>query len=378
MDYQIQFDINWVQDRYLHKLDGKKLIDNKTFDLEKSNYFSNNYTKLNEVECEKHLVSEFIRTSRDHRIISQDENFILKIPNGGFLDDSSLIFDNVSYQVFKHQYLDSIYACSEWALQQKTLTVNNKYHIRGDVLLLNVAWGNVYSHFLYSVLGKLRNYLKFRPTLSEIDYIVVPEIQPFMQECFDLLNIPSQKLIGLPSSGTHHHPGNLITADNLIIPSAALPGNLNSADFIRKMALAGPIKSNNNSKKLYVSRINSASREGRHILNEELIYNTILKPNGFSYVIEENLLLTEKAELFNSAEIVITPAGSGSLSHASFLSAGATLIEIMHPHFVDFIAADVVQHMSGNYYYHVAETDGSPNIIINPEKMLKILSKFSI
>jgi capsular polysaccharide biosynthesis protein len=378
MDYENQLDINWIQDRYLNIVNGQRQISPKSFDLDLSNYFAKNYLNLIALECDKHPISPRITASRDHRIIAQDEHFVLKIPNGSFLDDSSLIFDPANKVTFKHQYLDSVYSCSEWVSQQQNLSIQQQTHLTGNTLLLNVVWGGVYSHFLFSVLGKLRNFLYFGNTLDDIDHIVVPEIKPFMQECFALLGIPAHKLIGLPSSGTNHHPGHLITTDQLYVPSAAMPANVNSAAFIRSFALQEAKKNSTPNNLLYISRINSIHKEGRHILNEDDIYHQILKPLGFMYVIEENLSLVEKAHLYQSAKIVIAPGGSGTVSHASFIQQGTVFIEIMHPHFIDFVCADVVQHMGGHYYYHVAQTDGSANIVVDAEKMQRIVNQFMI
>jgi len=83
-------------------------------------------------------------------------------------------------------------------------------------------------------------------------------------------------------------------------------------------------------RRLYVTRRGAVRRR---LLNEEEIVDLLLKED-FEVVDPAALSVREQAQLFASAEIVVAPHGAG-LANLVFAPAGATVIELLSPHYVN-------------------------------------------
>jgi capsular polysaccharide biosynthesis protein len=366
MNFETQSDLQWILSRYLHKVgDRKMILPSKPAPL-------SDFRKLNAIACEPRDISDFIQSSRTPYHIPQDETFVLKIPNGKFIDDTSLIIDEKHGYIFRHQALDCVYACTEWKAQQNNLQIKKNIHLPGNVLLLNSTWGSEYAHFFFNVLGKFNNFLSFPLFLDEIDHIVMPEMRPYIAEWIEILGLPKHKIVHIPCGGNNGHPGTMVSSDNLFVPSSPHIVDRNTVAFARNKALINAPRKPA-TRLLYTSRIKNMNARGRHILNEDEFYPEILKPLGFEYIIEEDLSVQEKALLFHEAKFVISPHSSGA-THLSYLQAGSTAVEIIGGHFVDFISEDMARAAGANYYYHITDQIEGLNIRINIENMKKIVN----
>ena len=298
MKFEFLDNLSTILDRYAYKRNGSPLIRSPIHSPHPEWYSANA------------LGCEIIKTSTSQQksygnYLPYEESFVLNIPGGKFVDSSRVVItpDNL---ILKHPAIDIIYNSDEWRFNE--LPINKELELKGKVLLLNCSWAGEYYHFMASLIGRYLKYLSFSLYLDDIDYIVVPEQRSFISEWYELLNLPKSKLVEMP--GQHVYGGNLVHADQLIIPSTMTFHTLETVAYMRNILLADK-KPTPAFRKIYTSRIGSANDRGRHIINEEEIYNKILKPMGFEYVIPENLTMKEKAVIFNEAKYVISPGGSG-------------------------------------------------------------------
>lgn len=377
LNYKIQSDLSWILDTYLHTIGGQECILPTDRSLRESYYVSKNVHQLSPIACGHYDISPWIKADRDPNLILRDETFIIKIENGKFLDDTSIILDDANGCLLRHQSLDSVYGSSQWENQQKDLQIRATTHLNGNVLLLNSSWGSEYSHFIYSILGRYLKYLSFPVFLDEINYIVLPEKKSFIDEWIDAINIPREKIIHTPSSGNSGHPGNLFSCNNLLIPSSSIPGDAKSIALMRNTFLKNVAPSPPH-RLLFLSREKNKDLRGRYIVNTHDLYNDLLKNLGFELIIEENLSLSQKAELFNQAKFVISAHGSGPIVHCAFMQKMTTIVEVFPEHWMDFCLPNIAKFVGVNYYYHVADTIENGNLYLKPENLKTIIQSLLI
>lgn len=373
VNFTSQSNLHWVLSRYLHSVNGRTLtLPSKEYPIRYKPLET--LDRQYALECEPVAITNFLQESRRTHLLTQDETFILKIPSGQFIDDASYVIAPEFNCVFQHQSLDSIYGSIEWVQKQAGLNITDNIHLKGNVLLLSSAWGGEYSHFVFNVIGKLRKFLAFPLFLDQLDYIILPENKSFIAEWVEILRIPKEKIVYVKSSSNSGYPGALISCDQLFVPASAAIGDLDTISFIRN-ALLRNLPKQKPDKLIYASRIKNQHLRGRHILNEDEIFNKVLEPLGFIKIIEEDLTIREKAELFNRAKFVLAPMGSGSVTHLSFMQPGTTALEIMGSHWVDYINDDILKNIGVNYFYHItSETEGS-NMYLDKIKLQRMMTQ---
>jgi capsular polysaccharide biosynthesis protein len=185
------------------------------------------------------------------------------------------------------------------------------------------------SHKPLFLIGGSRNYyhwmLDYLPRLmlagTDVKLLVNEARAPFQDECFALLGIDADRLVGVPDAAQ-------IVCDEL--QAAAVPVRqmrLDDAalawlrgDFAAK-ALAGSGISTK--RRLYVSRKDASLRR---VVNEAEVLDA-LGPLGFELVIAGDLCVAEQVRLFSEAELVIAPHGA-ALTNMVFTNPGALLVEL--------------------------------------------------
>ena len=87
-------------------------------------------------------------------------------------------------------------------------------------------------------------------------------------------------------------------------------------------------------KKIYISRKYNSNVEthknisARHIVNEDELFEHILKPRGFHFICMEDLTILEQLKLFTNAKTIISPHGS-ALTYSLFANKNTQIIEIL-------------------------------------------------
>lgn len=122
-------------------------------------------------------------------------------------------------------------------------------------------------------------------------------------------------------------------------------------------------------KRIWISR-ESARRK---VTNKKTIEPVLKKHNFQDYVLED-LSLSEKVELFQSAEIIAASHGSG-LTNMIFMKEGTNLIDIRDPKDnIKNAFFSLASEFNLNYFYMEREETNDETIIINPEKLDHLIS----
>jgi capsular polysaccharide biosynthesis protein len=190
--------------------------------------------------------------------------------------------------------------------------------IESPAILLMGPWSWVYHHWLIEDLSRLW-ILDYFPELKNCQIVVPGCLSDFQVASLDALGVSKDRLL--------HYDGSNWLFDRLFIPTFLAPGghSRRQIDWLRKkLFTAYNIKQKMSGKRrLYVSRGDVGTR---NILNEGEILD-FLGSQNFEIVVPGKLSLVEQIELFNEAEIICGPGGSGMTNHI-FAPMWASLIEI--------------------------------------------------
>lgn len=237
-------------------------------------------------------------------------------------------------------------------------------HINGTVVILTGLSNNVYFHWLFDILPRIKLLELANIDYDKVDYFLVDNGTNFQQETLSIFGIPSHKI--LPLCFPLH-----IQATNLIIPSfpsaiAWMPSW--SCDYLREKILGSKVINNQSKKRLYISRNKSTNRR---LINEEEIINILINYD-FEIVNLELLSVKQQAELLSQAEIVISPHGSG-LSNLVFCQPNTKVIEIFAPNYVYPCYWLVSNLVNLDYHYLVGEIMGSKHFhqLLYPDSRLE-------
>lgn len=236
--------------------------------------------------------------------------------------------------------------------------------IKGTVVILAGLANNIYFHWLFDILPRIKLLELAKINYREIDYFLVDNRTNFQKETLEIFGIPHDKI--LPLSFPLH-----IQATNLIVPSfpSAIAWMPNwSCDYLRDKILNNKEIHNQQKKRLYISRKNSGNRR---LINEEEVINILLHYN-FEIVNLELLSVKKQGELLSTAEIIISPHGSG-LSNLVFCQPNTKVIEIFAPNYVYPCYWLVSNLVNLNYYYLIGEIIGSKHFhqLLYPDSRLE-------
>ena len=178
--------------------------------------------------------------------------------------------------------------------------------IPGRVAVLSSTAHQRYFHWMFDVLPRLE---LLQMSKIRIDKYVINNDYRFQRETLEKLQIDPDIIIS-PSSQTH------IEADELVVPS--LPGTSGfvtprSCQFLRDNFLS-EFPNRNPSRFLYITRKDALTRR---VVNEAEIIDC-LRQFDFEVIELANRSVSEQAELFASARIVVGPHGAG-LTNLVFL-----------------------------------------------------------
>jgi len=204
--------------------------------------------------------------------------------------------------------------------------------IQGNVVVLAGLSNNVYFHWLLDCLPRFELLQLSGVDLTEVDYFLVGDRQPFQQESLAMLGIPNSKILPIEQ---HLH----IQATQLIVPSfpGAIAwfqpwvGDFLKATFLNQVtdSFSDQPNQSNYPTRLYISRQNTTTRR---VINESELVQ-YLEQFGFVSIDLEALSIVEQAQLFASAEVIVASHGSG-LTNAIFCAPSTKIIEIFSPNFV--------------------------------------------
>jgi capsular polysaccharide biosynthesis protein len=191
-------------------------------------------------------------------------------------------------------------------------------HMAGTGAVIATAFAEYYYHWItevlprFSVLGDL---------LDEADYVVAPASTLFQRECLTRVGVDPAQVVE-PSRRGHYQ------FDRLLVPSLSGVMNHTRPESIRYLRTLFGVEPNkrDRGRRIYVSRRGEFRRK---VSNEGEVLD-LLDSYGFEAVDPGTVSVTEQAELFAEASIVVGPHGGG-LTNIVFCAPGTVVVELLSP-----------------------------------------------
>ncbi|BAQ62330.1 tetratricopeptide TPR_2 [Geminocystis sp. NIES-3708] len=340
----------------------------------KTNYYDFNLDNILKLKPPKTLDKNIHPSFYFSSIIELPKTFLVNIPDGRFYlreDEAS------SAIITKENYIIGELSPESPALSPnhpdshpsnhsifKTNFLPSIQLIKGTVIILAGLANDIYFHWLFDILPRIKLLELAKINYREIDYFLVDNRTNFQKETLEIFGIPHDKI--LPLSFPLH-----IQAENLIVPS--FPSTIAwmppwSCDYLRNKILDNKDIQNQERKRLYISRKNSSNRR---LINEDEVVNILLNYN-FEIVNLEFLSVKKQGELLSTAEIVVSSHGSG-LSNLVFCQPNTKVIEIFAPNYVYPCYWLVSNLINLDYYYLIGEIIGSKHFhqLLYPDSRLE-------
>ena len=216
----------------------------------------------------------------------------------------------------------------------------------GTVAVLASRGDGNYYHFLHDVVPRLA-LLERCPEAGKPDVWYAPRRTRFQRELLELLDLPEDRIVD--AEAVPH-----LRAERLLVPT--LPDlDLNhphwSTQYLRDRLLppdARPVPG----RRIYVTR--GSAPHTRILLDEDEVLAS-LDHFGFERIDPSALSVVEQIRAFAEAEVILAPHGA-ALANLAFAGAGATVVELFAPDFVQGCYWKLASTVPGlNYRYLVGE-----------------------
>ena len=238
--------------------------------------------------------------------------------------------------------------------------------IQGRVALLADMSSYNYYHWMNDFIPRLDVLTKSGVELQSIDYFAVRALRkPFQEETLSCFDITTNRLMS-------HLDQTYIQADELYVPVHSSRLGEKQDEWALKFLRDQFRPSKQNAaphKRLYISRGESGMRG---VVNDDEVIN-LLSTLNFEIVRAETMTVTEQAELFAEANVIVGPHGAG-FTNTTFCEAGAKVIELfgsqMEPCF--WVVSEILGHE--HYVLHCNRVKASvPHPIAHVAKRLECI-----
>jgi hypothetical protein len=248
--------------------------------------------------------------------------FIVKIPNGTVQGMQGLV-------LIDNQCIDEMIwrDCPSFYMSARKIKSENVIKIAGRVAVITQPAYENYFHWTIEVLARLAFLEKEG---IEYDHLYAPQKSKFMRETLKMWGVSEEKIIA-PASEDF-----AIQADEIILPSLVCNSNhgwTQFANYIRpdlvtyvkdKLFIeAQKEKIEILSKRVFISRKDAPFRK---VLNEDELFAQF-EQYGFVRYELSKLSVSEQIMLFNQAEIIVSPQGTG-LANSIFCGTSTKIIEL--------------------------------------------------
>jgi capsular polysaccharide biosynthesis protein len=204
---------------------------------------------------------------------------------------------------------------------------------------------------MFDLLPRIHLLSHGNATPNSIDHFVVNKIRfPFQEDTLARTGIPKSRIIEC-TKDTH------LEARTLLAPSInqTVPARW-SCDYIRGLFLpAERPRAGGRRSRIYVSR--SDARMRRVSNEDELI--AFLGARGFETVTLTGLTVADQAAMFDDAEVIIAPHGSG-LTNLLFCRPGTKVIELFSSTYVNPCYWVLSNTVGLDYYCHIGTGERPP------------------
>ncbi|MFK7694078.1 glycosyltransferase 61 family protein [Paenibacillus sp. HJGM_3] len=213
------------------------------------------------------------------------------------------------------------------------------------VAVVTTAGPYNYFHWMFDVLPRFELLRRYG---IHVDAYMINRgdgVYPYQDETLHALGIPIELQINCRSE-TH------LKAKQLVVSSMAgysgHPPEWASRFLRQKLMVDRNIQPLPGRRRIYVSRSGAGYRR---ILNEAELAGT-LQSFGFTTVWLERLSVAEQAQLFVSAEMIVSPHGAG-LTNLIFCQPGTKIVELLSPNYINGLYWIISGHMKLEYWHLV-------------------------
>ena len=284
--------------------------------------------------------ADYFAVIRNGRVYSSNENNIAIISsNNQLIDQASFQWDGDKILPGKQNEVFNV----------KGFVPPRKYQGNVFSLLSTGAAKHFYYHWVFELLPKLF-LLQRSGYMDKVDYFLIPYYEfRYQREYLDYFRIPKEKLI---NEEYHRH----IQAENLMICSY-IRNEMHhpkwACDFLYS-SFRLPDRPRKRDNMIYIGRGDAA--RNRKVINEpELV--AVLEGYGFQTCFLTQLSVSEQADLFNSARIVVGAHGAG-LSNLVYCETGTKVLEIFPDNYVRHGFHDICNKRGLEYHYMLCKSDG--------------------
>jgi hypothetical protein len=317
------------------------------------------------------LSDQFVRDCSSYAkpimTVNYPGDFVIYIPEGrvysydasnmGVISRANNLVENVSFQWANDEVLGAEHNI---LLTEKSFRTPKKYS--GNVFSMLAGGGaiNYYYHWLFDAIPKLA-LLKETGLFAKMDYFLVPNYaHSYQRQYLDHFGIPSSKIIN----------GELIKhikADGLYVASTIRLDDHHpmwALDFLYKSFINEEHAKERN-KRIYIARGDAAVN--RKVINEpDLI--TQLKKYDFEIHYLSGMSVTEQAQLFNAAKIVVGAHGAG-LSNLVFCQPDTKVLEFFPDQYVRHLFYDVCNKRGIKYHYLLCKSEMTATNSVSGQKV---------
>jgi len=287
------------------------------------------------------------------RIVEEPATFLISIPQGRVYDasgsvlthDDRLLVD-VSRQLNLPTGADGIRHHNVF----RHMWLHRCRRIPGVVAVLATAGGENYFHWVAESLPRLEILRQCWPGgLDAVDRFVVNRGVRAVIDSLVVAGIDPGRLV-------FAGPGSHLVADTLVVPS--LPGPSGAVPAWACDVVPGgiiPIEHSPGRRRVYISR--GAARY-RRVRNEAEVAR-LLGRHGFETLVLEALDFRSQVAAMADVGIVVAPHGAG-LTNMLWCPAGAAVVEIFSPNYVNGCYWQIASHLGFDYWYLLGEGPRPP------------------
>ena len=232
-----------------------------------------------------------------------------------------------------------------------------KQHLSGRAMVLGTIGAHCYYHWMVDVLPRLGVVRRAGYEWSSIDHFLVRDFDlGFQKATLAELGIPASKILCTKDQPAY-------TADELLhvelrnFVGMRMHGFV--PEFLRSVFLKTKDASRSQGRRIFITRPAGVNRA---VINEQdLLYE--IQKTGLENVTMEGMTLAEQADLFYSADVIVTTHG-GALTNLVYCRPGTKVIELFGEHVFSYYYG--LANLCGLDYTAILKGPEQIDLVIDP------------